>query len=598
MCGINLAMNFSESGKTAIQQMMKATAHRGPDLSAWCKINDQLFVAGNRLKTVDLGDWSNQPVQIDDGAFTLVWNGAIYNSDDLRNQLLQGGVAFESRSDSEVLLQWLKTHGASGVKALQGMYALVFVHRESKEVIIARDPHGKKPLYYFHHNNRWLLSSEARGILASGLTPKRLGSGQLVPYFYSRHSFPDKSFFQQVQQILPGKVLQLDFEGNITGEFQTEIPSHHQKLPDKEDFRSLLTDAVLKHFQADVPVGVLLSGGADSSLLLQCWAQETDIPLPTFTVSFEQKYLKKYPDPVYARKVAEKYRCAHHEVLVTPKLLLQHLPEYIASLDQPIGDSASFLSWMIAKEAKKHVRILISGAGADELFSGYNRHEAFKHYLQHKALVLNAAKSIGNFPFLGRRFKKLAKGIREDESTTFLNFSSLGTIPEEHLSAFAAYYPSGLTPYKAALEWDRSYYLVNDVLKIHDNALMAHGVEGRAPYLDEALVSLSKSLSEEQHLALKPKEWIKALLADGGQGKVASRKKTGFGLPLREWLEEDKELQSLVFETIKTFAQEHQHTISEEMLTLALQPGKHLKHHFLEIWNLYILAAWCTYHQL
>ncbi|QDH78255.1 asparagine synthase (glutamine-hydrolyzing) [Echinicola soli] len=598
MCGINLAMNFSKDGETAIQQMMQATAHRGPDHSAWCRINDQLFVAGNRLKTVDLGDWSNQPVQIDDGAFTLVWNGAIYNSDELRNELLKKGVVFESRSDSEVLLRWLKMHGTSGIRSLQGMYALVFIHKENKEVIIARDPHGKKPLYYFHQNTRWLLSSEARSIISSGLIPKRLDKAQLLPYFYSRHSFPDKSFFQQIQQVFPGKVIQLDFEGNITREHCTEIPTQSQKLPDKNRFRSLITDAVLKHFQADVPVGILLSGGADSSLLLQCWAQETDIPLHTFTIGFEQKYLKKYPDPVYARNVSEKYRCAHHEVLITPELLLQQLPDYIASLDQPVGDSASFLSWMIAKEAKQHVRILISGAGADELFSGYNRHEAFKHYLQHKALALKVAKSIGNLPFSGRHSRKLGKGIKEDEATTFLNFSSLNTIPENHISAFSGYYPKGFTPYMAALEWDRSYYLVNDVLKIHDNALMAHGVEGRAPYLDRALVSLSKSLSQEQHLSLKPKEWIKALLVDGGQAKVASRKKMGFGLPLREWLEEDKTLQSLVFQTIKTFAQEQQGTIPEEMLTLALEPGKNLKAHFLEIWNLYILAAWCKYHKL
>ncbi|GGF32892.1 asparagine synthase (glutamine-hydrolyzing) [Echinicola rosea] len=598
MCGVNLVMNFSQNGETAIQQMMQATAHRGPDHAAWCQVNDQLFVAGNRLKTVDLGDWSNQPVQIDNGAFTLVWNGAIYNADELRNHLLQAGVVFESRSDSEVLLKWLKAYGISGVKSLQGMYAVVFIDQSNQEVIIARDPHGKKPLYYFHESSRWLFSSESRSIIASGFIPKRLDNAQFVPYFYSRHSFPDKSFFEQVKQVLPGKVLQLDFEGNIKKEQHVEIQAQSQKLPDKEGFRSLLSDAVLKHFHADVPVGLMLSGGADSSLLLQCWTQETGIPLHTFTVSFEEKHRKKFPDPVHAQQVAAKYRCAHHEVLVTSKLLLQYLPDYIASLDQPIGDSASFLSWMIAKEAKPYVRILISGAGADELFSGYNRHEAFRQYLHHKTFALKAAKSMGKFPFFGRHIKKLAKGIREDESITFLNFSSLRSIPEEYLSRFLDYYPKVLSPYKAALEWDRGYYLVNDVLKIHDNALMSHGIEGRAPYLDTALVRLSKSLTEEQHLSLSPKEWIKTLLADSGQAKVAVRKKAGFGLPLREWLEEDRALQSLVFGTIKTFAQAQQDIIPREMLTLALRPDKHVKHHFLEIWNLYILAAWCTYHQL
>lgn len=532
MCGINLAMNLPGSGEDAIQQMMAATAHRGPDHSDWCKITGQLFLAGNRLKTVDLSDWSNQPLQINQGAHTLVWNGALYNADELRNELLEDGESFESRSDSEVLLRWLKRHGISGINRLQGMYALVFVEREEKSIIIARDPHGKKPLYYFHQNHLWLFSSEARGIIAAGQIKRQLDKTQLTPYLYTRHSFPDKSFFQQVQQIVPGKALQLDFGGNIRAEHRTVIPQATLELPRKEHFRSLLTDATLKHFRADIPVGVLLSGGADSSLLLDTWMRETDLPLHTFTARFEQKYLKKYQDPIHARQVAEKYRCVHHEVLITPALLRAQLPEYIASLDQPVGDSASFLSWMIAREAKEHVKILISGAGADELFGGYNRHEAFKQYLQHKAIALKASKVMGKLSFLGRHFQKIAKGIRKDEATTFLNFSALRNIPADQREAFLAYYPKGVPPYKAALEWDRSYYLVNDILKIHDNALMAHGVEGRAPYLDKNLVSLSMSLTEEQHLSLKPKQWIRELLRETGLEKVAVRKKFGFGLPL------------------------------------------------------------------
>lgn len=591
MCGINLVLN-DEGGEAAIQRMMAATAHRGPDHSAWLKVAEGVFMAGNRLKTHDLGTAGNQPIVLEDGTAALVWNGALYNYDELRNQLLGQGVLFASRADAEVLIHWLQQYGEEGIKWLEGMFALIFIDKRERKVIVARDSHGKKPLYYARQNSQWLFSSEARGITASGLIKKALNSSQYVPYFYSRHSFPDESFFQGVKQVEPGGIMTIDFSGHLISSSSMEMEPSPVELSTTSRFREMVLDAVLKNFQADVPIGLILSGGVDSTLLLHGWFQETGQPLHTFTAVFESSYRSKYNDAGFAAEVAKKYRCAHHEILITPELVLRHWDEYIASLDQPVGDSASFLTWMMAREARQHVKILVSGAGADELFSGYDRHKAFRWYLKHQNRVGMLSRQKWMINFLPRRARKFLNAVASSPAETYLNFSSLQTVPVALRDRFLAYYPKEEPPYKAALAWDRAYYLVNDVLKIHDNAAMAHGVEGRAPYLDKFLVALSDGMTEEEHLSMEGKYWMKEILKEEGWGKIAARKKLGFGLPLKEWLQEDTEFSRKVFSTVRSFGKASGGDLPEEMRKLALHPEKEKKSAFLQIWNLFILATW------
>ena len=597
MCGVNLVLN-DEEGEVAIQRMMEATAHRGPDHSAWLKVGEGVFMAGNRLNIQDLGTAGNQPVVLEDGTAALVWNGALYNYDELRNHLLEQGLLFHGRSDAEVLIHWLQRYGEEGIQQIEGMFALIFIDKRERKIIVARDAHGKKPLYYSRQNKQWLFSSEARGVVASGLIKKELNSSQYLPYLYSRHSFPDESFFQDVKQVQLGEIMTIDFSGDLISSSRLEIEQIQVELPPLPRFQEMVVDAVIKNFQADVPIGLILSGGVDSTLLLHSWYQETGQPLHTFTAVFESSYQSKYNDPAFAAEVAKKYRCAHHEILITPELVLRHWDEYIASLDQPIGDSASFLTWMIAREAKQHVRILVSGAGADELFSGYDRHRAFRWYLQHQDRVRIFSRQKWMNGVLPRRAKKFLNAVSPSHEETYLNFSSIQTVPIALRDQFLSYYPKSDSPYKSALSWDRGYYLVNDILKIHDNATMAHGVEGRAPYLDKALVELSHNMTEEQHLSLEGKYWMKEILKEAGWEKIASRRKLGFGLPLQEWLREDSEFSKKVFSTVRSFGASCGGEMPEEMRKLALNPKKEKKTAFLQIWNLFILAAWKHHHGL
>ncbi|HSJ68300.1 MAG TPA: asparagine synthase (glutamine-hydrolyzing) [Anditalea sp.] len=598
MCGINLIINGPQNSSASIENMMGATAHRGPDHSAWLDAEDGIFIAGNRLKILDLGDLPNQPITTADGNGILVWNGALYNYQDLRNILLDEGISFQTRSDSEVLIHWLQKYGADGVDKLEGMFAFAYVDKLNKQVIIARDTSGKKPLYYTQYKDQWAFSSEARGVLASNLVPPSLDPNQFLPYFYSRHTFPDFTFFNEVKQFPAGMVRVLDFHGVQIGEKFLTIKYKPIELPTAGQFKELLTDAVLKHFHAEVPVGIVLSGGADSALLLNTWYKETGTPLHTYTVTFGTKYESSYPDGRYAANLSAKYHCAHHEILVTPRLVEENWEEYIASLDLPVGDSAGILTWLIGKEAKQHVKVLISGAGADELFGGYNRHKAYRQYLKNLTFFKFIGKAARWLPFLPRTIAKFFNAVEENPVNTYLNFSSLQVVPEKHRPLFLQYYPHTGSPYKDALEWDRSFYLINDVLKIHDNATMAHGLEGRAPYLDGPLVALSKNLSEEQHLSLAPKEWIKTLLKEEGLTHIAKRKKMGFGIPIREWFKDDLQFRNKVFVTIKAFGKSHGVLFPKEMLSICNDPAKYMDSSFLQLWNLYVLASWVKYHKL
>lgn len=591
MCGINLIIKPEYDGEEAIKKMMLSTSHRGPDFSDFCKITHQIWIAGNRLKILDLSDASNQPLWTDDRMAVLVWNGALYNYQDLRNQLLDLGYTFKTSSDSEVFLLWLKHYGDKKITELQGAFAFTFINLEKEEIIVARDPSGEKPLYFYQKDQSWLFSSETRGINSALISQPKINQNQFLPFFYSRHSFPDESFFKGVHQVLPGKGYLIGFDGNLLKNLSWTHKKLPNTIPNQAAFESKLKDAVLKNFHAERPVGMILSGGADSSLLYNLWLEETSQPMPTFTVAFDKTLQGKYADPPFARKLANRYEGYHHEIMVTPTKIMDNWQGYISTLDQPIGDSASILTWLVAKEAKEAVKVLISGAGADELFAGYNRHSAFLKYLQKPKLYKNIKRITADFP-LPAPLKKFLSGIDQDPRKTFLNFSSLQNIPAEEFSKFLAWYPDETSSFQSALHFDRTYYLINDVLKIHDNACMVHGIEGRAPYLDYELIQWTKSFSEKSSIAFAGKKLIKTALENRGLKKIANRKKIGFGLPLSEWFSENPTFKNWVYCEIKNMYDTWGGCFPQAMQPLTKEPQKASKDNFLLIWNMFILASW------
>ncbi|MFC3416598.1 asparagine synthase (glutamine-hydrolyzing) [Algoriphagus hitonicola] len=591
MCGIHLIWGKG-ANEESIKLLMESARHRGPDQSASFSPWPGMWVGVNRLKIIHPGPEADQPFWSPDGRSFLIWNGELYNYQELRNLLHRMGVEFFTQSDTEVLLHWLRIFGAKGLEKIQGMFALIFVDLSGQQVLVARDKNGEKPLYFLQNQDSLIVSSESRGI--AKLSEKKLDRYQLDYFFYLRTPQPGRTFFKGVKEWKPSRFSEIKQYSAFRWD---NIPS----LPKKEisttaeSFKSLLQDAILKQFHADVPVGMMLSGGADSSLLYALWYRKTGVPLPGYTIQTEKKYASKYADGTFSAKFSQQFPMEHHLVKVDQQVFLEHFEEYMHSLDYPVGDSASFLTWLIGHEAKKEVKVLISGAGADELWGGYQRHQAFDRYLQNKKLLLAVNPWAKNLP-LGRKWEKFFSAIDPDPNRTFLNFSALQPIPSDLFTDYERVFDKKLPLYTQMLDFDRQVYLVQDVLKIYDNALMAHGIEGRSPYLDDNLIQFWRSISDES--LLKGKVWIKELLEELDLSWIAKRSKFGFGLPLQEWLTENGPFSKRVFEGLRDLDQNYGSMLNLEAKAILANPKKYASSQFLTLYNLFVLGEWLKLQKL
>lgn len=589
MCGIHALIQSESNGLSAIERMMHATEHRGPDFSGFCRVVEGVFLAANRLKIQDLSAASNQPLWSKDRSAVLVYNGEIYNHPELKEILAKKGFLFDIESDSIILLHWLMYFGKDGIQDLKGMFAFVFADLNKKKLLISRDISGEKPLYYNQKGNSWIFSSETKGILEGMANPPEIDKDQFLPYSYYRHSIPDRTFYTNVKQVLPGEVILLDFAGNEIQRKKIVLGPKQKHERTHSGFEVILREAVSRCFVTKRPVGMVLSGGADSSLLYAVSYELSGQKLPTYTVALENKLQTKYNDPYFVRLFNQQYPSEHREIPVSKMMVMENWDAYTQSMDQPIGDSAGFLTWLVAKEAKEEVKVLVSGAGADELFAGYNRHKAFRHYLNNTGILEKLA-TFSDFPFPAY-LKKLLQSISKNPKDTFLQMAAVEKIPEAYLGIFQPWYPKSEFDFKNALDWDKTFYLVNDILKIHDNACMAHGIEGRVPYLYPDLLEFALTQTEEELLKSKGKTFIKEALRKRGLGQIAERKKLGFGLPLQEWMEE-KDFQEWIHGPILQMSKDWGDSFPPEMSKFVAQPEKAEKRHFLLLWNMFILAAW------
>lgn len=591
MCGIHLIWGKG-ANEEAINSMLQQSQHRGPDQHASFSPWPGLWVGVNRLKILHTGAEADQPFWSPDGKSLMIWNGELYNYRKLRALLTQMGINFITHSDTEVVLHVIRIFGVKGLEKLQGMFALIFVDLKEKSVLVARDKNGEKPLYYAQCPDSLILSSECRSIQI--LKSSEIDTKQLLPYFYLRAPLLGKTFLKGIHEWKPDRYSKiLDHTA-----FRWDQTPNETKLcydPNFSSFKEVLNEAVLKQFNADVAVGIQLSGGADSSLLYALWYKETGVALPSYTINVEHKYRKKYADGDAATRFTKQFPSSNHLIEIDQATFWENWDDYLKSVDQPIGDSAGFLNWMIGKVAKQSVKVLVSGAGADELWGGYQRHKAFDIYQKRKNFLLRFQGILEKIP-LGRNYHKFISGIDPDPQKTFLNFSGLDTIPEDLAEDYSRVFYKDLPDYSQMLDFDRNVYLVQDVLKIQDNSLMSHSIEGRSPYLDYSMLEVRKNVKDEE--LLKGKLWIKKYLAELDLAWISERKKIGFGLPLQEWFAENGEFSKRVFNSIRAFEKTHGEFFPLKMRVLSARPELGVKLHFLTLYNLFLLAEWVKLHRL
>ena len=337
MYGINLIIDKKVNlDDSIIQRMNESIKHRGPDYSNWSQhqfVNQRIYLGNTRLKIIDIHDRANMPMSSADGQYELTFNGEIYNYKALKTILLNQGYHFQTESDTEVLLNWLIEYGSTGIKDLNGMFAFAFVDMAKNQVIIARDRHGMKPLYYAETPAAFVFSSELKGIHASNLVAKKLNESQVNQYLQFRYANAPDTFFENIKSVTPGNVLTIDDTGLTETQFSNAVESSDTNDINIEKVESLLKSAISRHLQADSTVGLFLSGGVDSTLLLAL-SKELGVSLPTFSIEHsasERSFGTQ--DSKFAHKAAQQYGASHHSFEVGKKIIggfNEHLLHMIA----------------------------------------------------------------------------------------------------------------------------------------------------------------------------------------------------------------------------------------------------------------------------
>ncbi len=624
MCSIHLIVDKEKQlrASQAIEAMGQSTTRRGPDAQGflrWETGSQTLWVAANRLKIIDPAPAADQPMVSADGRYLLVFNGEIYNYHDLRNQLLTAGVSFTTHSDTEVLLQLFMAEGAQALPRLNGMFAFAFYDRQEETLLAARDPFGMKPLYYVDNEHYLILSSTIQSILASGLVRKELDEQQISHYLRFKYATPSYTFFRHLRSLPPGFRLEKQgkHDSTKTSFLPAQLPDQHPDLSEDAvvaHTEELLTEAVLRHLAADVPCGLFLSGGVDSTLLLAIIRRQGAHPVPTFSVineAAEQNFGTK--DYHYARQAADQYGTHHYELTLQPALVEETWTDFLGQTDQPVGDSAALMTYLLSHEAKKVAGVALSGAGADELFGGYHRHAAFAWYLRHYALLQKtgfARKALRYLP-AGRAhpwrkqfrlLQKLGQSLTGNPQATYQHFISLPPLggsyaeaegswqePPKDQAAFIEQYLS------YALNDDLQRYLPCDVLALSDSMSMAQSLEMRLPYLDKNLSDYARQLPATFRLR-HGRKWILKRILDSYGGKTFTRRsKEGFGVPSGAWLRNDA-YRFLRQPLEDAGAPLFRYVPFAEVQQLLQAHRQHKTDHSQQLWMLLILSAWLTYH--
>jgi asparagine synthase (glutamine-hydrolysing) len=594
MCGI--AGYVGDVGRERLERMADRLGHRGPD-DRGTFIGDGAGLAATRLAIIDLAG-GHQPMASADGRRWIVSNGEIYNFRALGAELAARGHRLQTRSDTEVALHAFDAWGEKALDRLRGMFALAIWDADRRTLTLARDRLGKKPLYYHRDGGRLLFASEAKALLADPAIGRAVDPEALHHYLAFGYTGGARSIFAGIAKLPAGHVATFH-DGGLTMRRYWSLPAASAvSAPDDpaEAVRGLVRDAVRLRLESDVPLGVFLSGGVDSSAVVAAMREVTTGPIATFTIGFAEA--QSFDERRYARLVAERFGTDHHEELLAPKVdtLLEPI---VRAFDEPFADSSAVATWTVAQATAQHVKVALSGIGGDEAFAGYPRYlgvrvsEAYRRVPRALRRAVAAGVRLTresgasrDHASRARRFVAGAELPLPDRYLRWVRFfdvDALGSLVRPELrtswsgdveaaarAAWDGRRPGD--PVDGAFRIDFGTYLTDDLLVMADRMSMAHGLELRAPFCDHALVELSLSLASATKLpGLRLKGLLKRAFADALPREVLSHPKQGFMVPLGRWLRAElrpalEELLSpariarrgwLVPETVETLKREH-----------------------------------------
>ena len=585
MCGIAGEIRFDTSlpDTSAVVRMAEKLAPRGPD-GAGVYAQGRFALAHRRLKIIDLSDHAAQPM-VDAGlGLSLVFNGCIYNYPELREELTGLGYRFFSHGDTEVILKAYHAWGPDCVERFHGMFAFVIVERDSGIVTMARDRFGIKPLYYSLSGKRLRFASTLPAILAGGDVDTSIDRDALHNYM-TFHAVvpPPRTLLKGVRKLPPATVRRYEPDGSFKDRCYWNPP--HERNPEdagltREDWRDRVLDAlklaVKRRMVADVPVGVLLSGGVDSSVIVGLLAEQGQTGLMTFSIGFEEANGEKGDEFVYSDLIAQRFATDHHKIFVPSSELMENLPGTIAAMSEPMVSYDNIGFYLLSREVSKHIKVVQSGQGADEIFAGYHWYP--------KVAGSNAVVDDYAAAFFDRDHASLGRQLAPQ---WLADGDASRELVSDHLLADGAE-----TPVDRALRLDSQVMLVDDPVKRVDNMTMAWGLEARVPFLDHELAELAATIPPEFKLNDNGKGVLKDAARLVVPHEVIDRKKGYFPVPQLKYI--SGPYLDLVRDALSSQAARERGLFRQEWLdTLYADPASHITPlQGSELWQAGLLEMW------
>jgi asparagine synthase (glutamine-hydrolysing) len=582
MCGITGIFAFNLVGKFNRVHVTAATMalnKRGPDFQD-IFTDEWVGLGHRRLSIIDTSECGNQPMWDENKRYCIVFNGEIFNYQELKNELLAKGINFKSSSDTEVLLYLYIHEKENCLKRLNGFFSFCIYDKQEQSFFVARDRYGIKPLLYVFDEDKFLFASEMKSILQYGIE-KTIDFTSLYTYFQLNYIPAPATIFQSVKKLMPGHYLKVRRQKIEEGVYYT-IPFDRNKTkapPDydsaKEKLKQLLEDSVKRRLVSDVPLGAFLSGGIDSSVITALAAKHKP-DLHTFSIGFRDE--KFFDETAYAKLVASHFKTEHTVFSLTNDDLYSHVHSILDYIDEPFADSSAINVFILSKETRKHATVALSGDGADEMLAGYNKHAAFFRIINKgikeqtvaalapiwKALPKSRSNPLAN---KARQLARFAEGMKlsskerywkwagyadEGEASDIFNHQTRQLIVQQEYQNRKADLLKTI-PDKETINdillTDMLVVLPNDMLTKVDLMSMAQGVEVRVPFLDYTVVDFIFSLPDSYKINPQlRKRILQDTFKDILPTELYNRPKKGFEVPLLKWFR--KEMRSLIMDDL------------------------------------------------
>lgn len=620
MCGICGIIDTAKApiDTARVTAMARAMAHRGPDDEGIYSAPG-VCLGHRRLSIIDLSSAGHQPLSNEDKTIWAVLNGEIYNYKELREELQKKGHIFRSDSDTEVLVHLYEAQGKECVKSILGMYAFAIWDSKRQSLLLARDRIGKKPLLYSYRGGKLCFASEFKALLESNLVEKKISLQALDYYFTFGYIPAPLTIYANVFKLLPGHILwlvnqQIKTERYWQLDFTKKLNICEKEA--KEEINRLLTEAVRARLYSDVPLGVFLSGGIDSSLVVGMMAKLCNHKIRTFSIGFDEA---EYDELKYARSIARHFDTEHKEFIVRPKAL-DVLPALVEHYGEPYADPSCIPTYYLAQMSKQYVSVVLNGDGGDELFAGYDRYQAMLYSSFFDNIPLFLRKKIHQIAmsFIPetraqqsgmRKIKRFFNAIGLPPHKRYMQWIGVfndelkeGAYSSDFLKSAAnnpsdALFKSTLNDTSMhlidrLLKLDTMTYLPDDLLVKVDIATMSHGLEARSPLLDHRLMEFVAALPVSFKLRGAAKKYIlKKVAKQFIPWENIYRPKKGFGVPIGEWFR--GELKGILLDNVlDTHFLKIGYFNKKALQGIVTQHMSQKEDHSFQLWTLLMFSLW------